>query len=76
MSQVGVGETILVAIAAPHRQEALEACQYAVDRVKQSFLIRERSYRLVNNPLRHQPLDLLLGHAEELAKDIFVMLTE
>jgi len=42
LGRIGVGETILVvAIAAPHRQEAFEACQYAVDRVKQSILIRE-----------------------------------
>ena len=31
-----IGETsLLVAVSAPHRQEAFEACQYAVDRVKQ-----------------------------------------
>jgi len=42
LGRIGVGETILVvAIAAPHRQEAFEACQYAIDRVKQGILIRE-----------------------------------
>lgn len=42
LGRIGVGETILVvAIAAPHRQEAFEACQYAIDRVKQGILVRE-----------------------------------
>lgn len=42
LGRIEVGETILVvAIAAPHRQQAFEACQYAVDRVKQRLLIRE-----------------------------------
>lgn len=42
VGRVGVGEVILVvAIAAPHRQEAFEACQYAVDRIKERILIRE-----------------------------------
>lgn len=42
LGRIGVGETILVvAIAAPHRQEAFDACQYAVDRIKQSILITE-----------------------------------
>lgn len=36
VGRVEVGETILVvAIGAPHRQEAFEACQYAVDRIKE-----------------------------------------
>jgi molybdopterin synthase catalytic subunit len=42
LGRIGVGETILVvAIAAPHRQEAFEACQYAVDRIKKGILIKE-----------------------------------
>jgi len=40
--RIGVGETILVvAIAAPHRQEAFDACQYAVDRIKQGIQLKE-----------------------------------
>ena len=36
MGQLEVGEsTLVVAIAAPHRKEAFEACQYALDRFKQ-----------------------------------------
>jgi len=42
VGRIGVGEVILVvAIAAPHRQEAFEACQYAVDRIKERILLRE-----------------------------------
>lgn len=42
LGRIGVGETILVAaVAAPHRQEAFEACQYAIDRVKERVLLRE-----------------------------------
>jgi molybdopterin synthase catalytic subunit len=36
MGRLKVGEiTLVIAIAAPHRQEAFAACQYAVDRLKQ-----------------------------------------
>ena len=36
MGRLKVGEiTFVIAIAAPHRKEAFEACQYAVDRFKQ-----------------------------------------
>lgn len=36
MGRLEVGEsTLVVAIAAPHRKEAFEACQYAIDRFKE-----------------------------------------
>ena len=42
LGRIGVGETIFVAaIAAAHRQEAFEACQYAIDRVKERVRLRE-----------------------------------
>jgi molybdopterin synthase catalytic subunit len=42
VGRVEVGDVIMVvAVAAPHRREAFEACQYAVDRAKESILIRE-----------------------------------
>ena len=42
LGRIGVGETILVAaVAAPHRQEAFEACQYAIDRIKERVPIKE-----------------------------------
>ena len=34
--RVEIGETsILIAVAAPHRKEALEGCSYAIERIKQ-----------------------------------------
>ena len=42
IGKIEVGEIALViAIAAPHRQEAFEACQYAVDRLKQGDITTE-----------------------------------
>ena len=42
LGRLGVGETIFVAaVAAAHRQEAFEACQYAIDRVKERIAITE-----------------------------------
>ncbi|OGO00446.1 MAG: hypothetical protein A2Y59_06270 [Chloroflexi bacterium RBG_13_52_14] len=35
------GITIVIAIAAIHRQEAFAACQYAVDRLKQKVITKE-----------------------------------
>lgn len=36
LGRLSVGEiTLLVAVAAPHRQQAFQACQYAVDRFKE-----------------------------------------
>jgi len=43
IGRIGVGEIVLVvAIAAPHRKEAFEACQYAVDSMKQLPHMREK----------------------------------
>jgi molybdopterin synthase catalytic subunit len=40
--RVGPGEvTIVIAVAATHRQEAFAACQYAVDRLKQKVTTKE-----------------------------------
>ena len=42
LGRIEVGETIaVVAVAAPHRQEAFEACQYAIDRFKEFMLLQE-----------------------------------
>lgn len=42
LGRLAVGETILVAaVAALHRKEAFEACQYAIDRIKERVPIRE-----------------------------------
>ena len=40
--KIGPGEvTIVIAIAATHRQEAFAACEYAVDRLKQKVTTKE-----------------------------------
>jgi len=40
--RIGPGEvTIVIAVAATHRQEAFAACQYAVDRLKQKVVTKE-----------------------------------
>ena len=40
--KIGPGEvTIVVAVAAIHRQEAFAACEYAVDRLKQKVMTKE-----------------------------------
>ena len=42
VGRIEVGDVIMVvAVAAPHRREAFEACQYAVDRAIENILIRE-----------------------------------
>ena len=42
VGRIEVGDVIMVvAIAARHRPEAFEACQYAVDQAKDSIVIRE-----------------------------------
>jgi len=42
VGRIEVGDVIMVvAVAARHRREAFEACQYAVDRAKDSLTIRE-----------------------------------
>ena len=43
IGKLRVGEiALVVAVAAPHRQEAFQACQYAVDRLKQGGSTTER----------------------------------
>jgi len=40
--KIGPGEvTIVIAVAAIHRQEAFAACEYAVDRLKQKVMTKE-----------------------------------
>lgn len=42
IGDIAVGDTVFVAaVAAPHRPEAFAACQYAIDRVKEVFVLEE-----------------------------------
>ena len=41
--KLNVGEIgLVIAVAAPHRQEAFQACQYAVDSIKQAGVVAEK----------------------------------
>ena len=43
VGKLKVGEiALVVAVAAPHRQEAFQACQYAIDRIKQGSITTEK----------------------------------
>ena len=45
LGRLEVGETsLVVAVASPHRREAFGACQYAVDRIKQTVPIWKKEY--------------------------------
>ena len=45
LGRLEVGETsLVVAVASPHRKEAFGACQYAVDRIKQTVPIWKKEY--------------------------------
>ena len=45
LGKLEIGETsMVVAIASPHRKEAFESCQYAVDRVKQIVPIWKKEF--------------------------------
>lgn len=47
MGRLAVGESpLVVAIAAPHRKEAFEACQYALDRFKETVSMWEKEVTL------------------------------
>ena len=45
VGRLEIGESsILIAVAAPHRQPAFEACAYAMDRVKQEVPVWKKEY--------------------------------
>ncbi len=45
LGRLEVGETsLVVAVASPHRKDAFGACQYAVDRIKQTVPIWKKEY--------------------------------
>ena len=54
IGKLEVGEIALViAVAAPHRQEAFQACQYVVDSLKQGGVTTEKEiYETDENPAR------------------------
>ena len=54
VGRLKVGEiALVVAISAPHRQEAFQACQYAVDMIKQGKITTEKDiYETSGSPTR------------------------
>jgi molybdopterin synthase catalytic subunit len=45
LGQLDIGESsIIIAVAAPHRHEAFEACAYAMDRVKEEVPIWKKEF--------------------------------
>jgi molybdopterin synthase catalytic subunit len=45
LGQLNIGESsIIIAVAAPHRHEAFEACAYAMDRVKEEVPIWKKEF--------------------------------
>lgn len=43
MGKLALGEIILIAaVAAPHRKEAFEACQYAIERLRGMISVKKR----------------------------------
>jgi molybdopterin synthase catalytic subunit len=45
LGRLGIGESsIVIAVAAPHRHEAFEACAYAMDRVKEEVPVWKKEF--------------------------------
>ena len=45
IGKLNIGETsLVVAVSTPHRKDAFLACQYAVDRIKQTVPIWKKEY--------------------------------
>ncbi len=45
IGRVEVGEaSVVIAVSSPHRREAIEACHYAIDRLKQTVPIWKKEY--------------------------------
>ena len=45
LGRLEIGEiSLVVAVASPHRKEAFEACQYSVDRIKQTVPIWKKEF--------------------------------
>lgn len=45
LGRLEIGEiSLVIAVSAPHRKEAFEACQYAVDRIKQTVPIWKKEF--------------------------------
>ena len=61
-----IGEiSLVVAVASPHRKAAFAACQYAVDRIKQTVPIWKKEYFVGGEVWIESPEDVALREAAE-----------
>ena len=45
VGRLEIGEaSVIIAVSSPHRKEALEACHYAIDRLKQTVPVWKKEY--------------------------------
>lgn len=45
IGRLEIGEaSVIIAVSSPHRKEALEACHYAIDRLKQTIPVWKKEY--------------------------------
>ena len=64
LGRLEVGEiSLVVAVSAPHRREAFEACQRAVDRIKQTVPIWKKEYFEGGEVWVESPEDVALREA-------------
>ena len=63
-----IGEiSLVVAVASPHRNAAFAACQYAVDRIKQTVPIWKKEYFVGGEVWIESPEDVALREAAKAA---------
>jgi molybdopterin synthase catalytic subunit len=68
LGRLEIGETsLVVAVSSPHRREAFEACQYAVDRIKQTVPIWKKEHFEGGEVWVESPEDLARREAAEFA---------
>ncbi len=68
VGRLEVGETsLVVAVASPHRREAFAACQYSVDRIKQTVPIWKKEFFEGGEVWVESPEDVAAREAAEVS---------
>lgn len=68
IKRLDVGEiSLVVAVSSPHRKAAFAACQYAVDRIKQTVPIWKKEHFVGGDVWIESPEDVALREASETA---------
>ena len=69
VGRLEVGETsLVVAVASPHRREAFAACQYSVDRIKQTVPIWKKEFFEGGEVWVESPEDVAMREAAEAGR--------